>query len=185
MFKWKRKNAINEFIKPDNYHYSLDIITSKPADYLNEMSIWIYNDLTVNNNCNVCTVDVLCRLREKINRKSQYIFSCTLRWIRTICILVERLDGQKAIATCRTMHICTLYHCSFNTFFTGNTKRKLHFYSKRRIAKQLCIFAAAFFFYLSAVERVLEYGTGNAFISACECPDAILNSYIFICSVVS
>ncbi len=58
--------------------------------------------------------------------------------------------------TCRTMHICTLYHCSFNTFFTGNTKRKLHFYSKRRIAKQLCIFAAAFFFYLSAVERVLE-----------------------------
>ncbi len=37
------------------------------------------------------------------------------------------------------------YHCSFNTFFTGNIKGKLHFYSKRRIAKQLCIFAAAFF----------------------------------------
>jgi hypothetical protein len=89
----KKKDAINEFIKPDNYHYSLDIIASKPADYLNEMSICIYNDLTVNNNCNVCTVDVLYRLVENINKKSQYIFSCTLRLIRTICILVERLDG--------------------------------------------------------------------------------------------
>ncbi len=77
------------------------------------------------------------------------------------------------------------YHCSFNTFFTGNIKGKLHFYSKRGIAKQLCIFTAAFFSISLWWRECWNRGTGNAFISACECPDAILNSSIFICSVVS
>ncbi len=44
------------------------------------------------------------------------------------------------------------YHCSFKTIFMGNIKGKLHFYSKRRIAKQLCIFAAAFFLSLCGGE---------------------------------